>query len=432
MIDRIPVASYRKTQSDDDGHRSGEDDRAGVERDQVGDAEHRSGKDVVDERDEFERRAGRSAAPAEERDAEGQDRAGNRGRDRDEQRVRDGIEPRREDEPVVVEREAVVHAPDLHEGTDEDRRVEREDEQRHDRDRAEDRGAGASRGLRVSAPRPGEALARHCHVAAAVHPETLREEDRERGQQQDERDDGAAPEVVHPGDLEIDLRRQHGKRLSRHHERRGEVRERFREEQQEGVREARDAQRQRDGPEDAPLRRPQAARRVLAARVDRPEDGRERQKREREVGQRFGEQRSRKAVDREVRQMQQPLQQSARSENERQRDASRKRRRDERQNRDGREKSPDALRHVDARDGEREKEAQERPAQAHGRREQQAVAERPARVGVREDAREIGDARSVRLSVGGNEHEQQPRERIENKQRQQQPDRRTRGDPGCC
>ena len=200
------------------------------------------------------------------------------------------LQPFGEDHVVVPPRERVVGAEGHDHGGVEEERVEVGDDHGH-----------GSAGREQEPPRPrrhalddrrGPGLAGDRDVGAAADPVALQEVDGRRGHQEREGQHGAALEVEEPGDLQIRLGRQHGEAVAGQDQRRGEIRQRGGEEEEEGVGEARHGQRQRHRAEDAPARATQAEGHVLHVGVDRREDRPEREIGDGEVGQRLREERA--------------------------------------------------------------------------------------------------------------------------------------------
>ena len=328
---------------------------------------------------------------------------------------------------VVLQRERVIGAERHHERRVEEQRVEVDDHERNRRADGEE--AVAHRGGDAVERRLARALAGDRHVEAPAHPVPLQQEDDERGDEQRERQRGAAAQIEEPGDLQIRLRGQDRKLVAGEDERRGEVRERRREQQQERVGEAGNRERQRHRAKHAPAGRAERERHSLDVRVDCRQDRAQREVGDREVGERFGEEGARQAVDRHSFEPEQFVgDEPARPERKDDRDRRRERRGDERQQHARVDDAEKPSRQPAARGGEREQEAERRSQRADQRGEEQAVPESANLMAIGQDRREAG--RGDRAVVGQHPREQH-RERIHDEQREQEPQRQRRdGDGG--
>ncbi len=258
------------------------------------------------------------------------------------ERVADRLRAVGEDRAVVLQGERVIGAERHHQGRVEQQRVEIDDD-RATAAHAQQQGV-ARRARQAVEGRLSGALARDRDVEAAAHPVALQQEHDERRQEQHERQRRAAAEVEEAGDLQVSLGRQHRKLVAAQDERSGEVGERRREEQQEGVGEARNGERQRHGAKHATARCTERECHALDVRIDRGEDRSQRQVGDREVRERFGQQRAREAVDRHALQAEEVVgDEAARTEREDHRDRRRERRGDERQQHRSRRRCPGAI-----------------------------------------------------------------------------------------
>ena len=251
----------------------------------------------------------------------------------------------------------MVGAERLHERRVEQQRVEVHDHEGDERARGQQRDAHARR--HAVERRLAGALARYRDVEAAAHPVALQDEHEERREQQHERQHRAAAQVEEPGDLQVRLRGQHRELVAGEDQRRGEVGERRREQEQERVGEPGHGERHRHRAEHAPARRAERERHALHVGVDGGEQRPQREVRDREVGEDLREQRAREAVHRDALESQQLVgDEPARPEREDHRDRGRERRRHQRQQHRGVDGGQQPARQPRARRGEREQEAE--------------------------------------------------------------------------
>ncbi len=403
----------------------GERQRRVVEGDQVGDADDGARQGVVDHRDHLHGSPAGKAPPGHEVAHEDSEEPAERhAHSRDDERVADGLHPLREDHVVVAPRQGVVGAEGHYHGGVEEERVEVGDDQTH-----------ARAGRKQEPPRPrrhalrggrGPGLAGHGDVGAARDPGALEEIDEGGGHEGREGQHGAAFEVEEPGDLQVRLGRQHGEGIAGEDQRRGEVGQRGREEEEEGIGEARRRQRQRDGAEHAPARGPQRERHVLHVRIDGRQDGPHRQVGDGEVGQRLREERAVEAIGRGALDAEQVIgNEPARAEGEDHGDRGREGRGDERQKRGGIERREPTPAQPGARRGIGEEKTERGAADADERRQQQAVEERVAVIGIAEHSPGLTEREAAAVDEG---EPGEPRQRVEDEECQQRPEDED-GDP---
>ena len=289
----------------------------------------------------------------------------------DQQRVLDGFHAVGHDVFVVGEGNRVVDAPHLDDTAQNDDRVDSDDQGdygcddhghdgRHERPRAVNRAASAG-------------FTAHRHEVLAAYPVVLQQVYGESRNEQHERKRCAAFKVVHAGNLQISLCREHREGVSAQDLRCCEVGERTGENEKKRVGDAGNGKRHRDRTKDRKTRSAQRIGSVFQVRIDARENGRERHKRHREKGKRFGNEGAPEAVEVEVLDAQKREDHAVGTQEKRERDTACKGRRNQRQDRDCTDDEFHPSGHAQTRDGKGEDKAQNGTGQAYGKAKQDTV-----------------------------------------------------------
>src|SRR5262249_42633848 len=215
------------------------------------------------------------------------------------------------------------------------------------------------------------------------------------------------------------LGRQHRKDVAGQDQRRREVGERSREQEQERIGQAGHGQRHRYRAKNMQAPASQAERHLLEIAADAGQHRPQRQVGDREVGQHLGAERACKSIDVATLKTEKIIgDEAAWAKREDERDRSSERRRDERQQGRCIDETNPPRAQAPPRDRESEQKSQRGAEETHQGSQQKAVYKGGAMAGLSEDGEERSETEASIFEEGGRKHHQQG---IDDEQPQQQP-----------